>query len=110
MGCDEVLRLLREREAACRGEAERLRTEMERITALLAMCEEELSRIETACRVVGELPVVHAVSAVVATRVPAARAVPVPEPESGGSGRADARVAAAEFGEEVLAVLGRYAG
>jgi hypothetical protein len=61
MSCDEVLRLLREREAACRGEAERLRAEAERITALLATCEGELARITTACQVVGELPRVEPV-------------------------------------------------
>ena len=45
MRCDEVLVLLREREAACRGEAERLRGESERIAGLLRVCEEELARL-----------------------------------------------------------------
>lgn len=95
MGCDEVLRLLREREAACRGEAERLRVEAERITALLATCERELARITTACQVVGELPRVEPVPAapVALAVVPAARRPPD-----------------AEARERLLAVLARYAG
>ncbi|MDT0470008.1 hypothetical protein [Streptomyces gibsoniae] len=97
MSCDEVLRLLREREAACRGEAERLRAEAERITALLATCERELARITTACEVVGELPRIEPVpaapAAVAFAVVPAARRPP------------DARAR-----EQLLAVLARYAG
>ncbi|MFF3519035.1 hypothetical protein [Streptomyces sp. NPDC002573] len=100
MSCDEVLRLLREREAACRGEAERLRAEAERITALLATCERELARITTACQVVGELPrveLVPAASAAVALAV-------VPAARRGG------RLPDAEARERLLAVLARYAG
>lgn len=41
MSCDEVLRLLREREAACHSEAERLGAEAERITVRPVMCEQE---------------------------------------------------------------------
>lgn len=97
MSCDEVLRLLREREAACRGEAERLRAEAERITALLATCERELARITTACQVVGELPRVEPVPAapvaVALAVVPAARRPPD-----------------AEARDRLLAVLARYAG
>jgi hypothetical protein len=93
MSCDEVLRLLREREAACRGEAERLRAEAERITALLATCERELARITTACQVVGELPCVEPLPAVPVAVVPAARRPPD-----------------AEARERLLAVLARYAG
>ena len=97
MSCDEVLRLLRVREAACRGEAERLRAEAERITALLATCERELARITTACQVVGELPRVEPVPAapvaVASAVVPAARRPPD-----------------AEARERLLAVLARYAG
>lgn len=56
MSCDEVLRLLREREAACHSEAERLGAEAERITVRPVMCEQEPARISTAREVVGELP------------------------------------------------------
>ncbi|MFH9354700.1 hypothetical protein [Kitasatospora sp. NPDC017646] len=96
MSCDEVLRLLREREAACRGEAERLRSEAERITALLALCEEELARISTACEVVGELPRT--------ARVTAATAGVVPAPRLGE------RPPNTEDRECLLEVLARYAG
>ena len=61
-GCaarDEQISGLREREAAYRREAERLRGEAERIAGLLAVCEQELARVATACQVVGEVPVVH---------------------------------------------------
>ncbi len=56
MSCDEVLRLLREREAACHSEAERLGAEAERIMVRPVMCEQEPARISTVCEVVGELP------------------------------------------------------
>jgi hypothetical protein len=56
MSCDEVLRLLREREAACHSEAERLGAEDERITVRPVMSEQEPARISTAREVVGELP------------------------------------------------------
>src|SRR5688500_1461058 len=97
MSCDEVLRLLREREAACRSEAERLRAEAGRITALLATCVRELGRITTACQVVGELPPIApgpaAPAAVALAVVPAARRPPDVEAR-----------------ERLLAVLARYAG
>ncbi|MEU6321982.1 hypothetical protein [Streptomyces sp. NPDC047009] len=91
-----MLRLLREREAACRSEAERSRSEVERITALLTMREEELARISTACQVVGELPRTEGVTV--------ASAAPVPPPRRGGqSPDTEAR-------ERLVAVLARYAG
>ena len=68
-----MLVLLREREAACRGEAERLRGEAERIAELLRVCEEELAWFSTACEVVGELPTVHAPAASARPQVPAPR-------------------------------------
>jgi hypothetical protein len=100
MSCDEVLRLLREREAACRSEAARLRAEAERITALLVTCEQELARITTACEVVGELPRSEAGSAAFCAVSP----VTVPAPRRGG------RPADADARERLLAVLARYAG
>lgn len=95
MSCDEVLRLLREREAACRSEAERLRSEAERITALLALCEEELARISTACEVVGELPRTG--------QVAVAPAVVLPAPRPGK------RLPDAGDRERLVGVLARYA-
>jgi hypothetical protein len=100
VGCDEVLALLREREAACRGEAVRLRGEAERIAGLLRLCEEELARLSTAVEVVGELPAVQA--AAVRPQVPA------PRGELTGGGRST--VDAAAFTERVLSVLAGYAG
>ncbi|MEU1596503.1 hypothetical protein ABZ468_27510 [Streptomyces sp. NPDC005708] len=103
MGCDEVLLLLRERQVACRGEAERLRGEAERIAELLRGCEEELAQLSTACEVVGELPAVH---------VPATSAqsqVPAPRIESVG-GRAQTEDAVAAFIGRVLGVLAGHAG
>ena len=47
MSCDEVLRLLREREAACRGEAERLRAEAERSRGELEHVDAQLARAIT---------------------------------------------------------------
>lgn len=103
MGCDEVLVLLREREAACRGEAERLRGEAERIAGLLRVCEQELSRLSTAVQVVGELPVVRTSAASARSQVPA------PRRESVG-GQVPTAEAAASFTERVLGVLAGYAG
>jgi hypothetical protein len=60
-----VLRLLDEREAACRVEVDRLQAEAERIGALLAACRQELERLVTARGVVGELTVAYPVAAVV---------------------------------------------
>jgi hypothetical protein len=95
MGCEEVLGLLREREAACRREAERLRGEAERIAGLLAVCEQELARVATACQVVGELPAAHGAAG------PAPR-LPAPRSEVGtGVGEVTGRV---------LEVLAGYAG
>jgi hypothetical protein len=101
VGCDEVLALLREREAACRGEAVRLRGEAERIAGLLRLCEEELARLSTAVDVVGELPAVQA--AAVRPQVPA------PRGELTGGKRSSVDAAAA-FTERVLSVLAGYAG
>ncbi|QNE77791.1 hypothetical protein F0344_27210 [Streptomyces finlayi] len=106
MGCDEVLRLLRDREAACRGEVERLRGEAERIAQLLAECEEDLAAVATASKVVGELPALHA--PVLAGPV---GPVVIPLPRAGVSaGRAGVREAAAEFTEQVVEVLARARG
>jgi hypothetical protein len=101
VGCDEVLVLLREREAACRGEAERLRGEAGRIAGLLRVCEEELARLSTAVQVVGELPTVQASVLSALPRVPSPRGE-----------LADARAveAAVSFTERVLGVLAGYAG
>jgi hypothetical protein len=99
MDCDEVLGLLRGREAVCRGEAERLRGEAERIAGLLAACELELARLSTACQVVGELPALH---------VPAAEGrsvVPGPRAGTPGPGRGGVRETAEDFTERVLEAL-----
>lgn len=56
MGCEEVRRLLAERETAFKLEAERLEAEVERIAGLLAACRKELERLVVAREVVGELP------------------------------------------------------
>jgi hypothetical protein len=95
MGCDEVLRLLEEREAACRVEVERLQAESERIAVLLADRRGELDRVTAARQVIDELPSAH-------SRPAPAGAVPAP--------RSSAAVAAAEpagamSAEQVLAVL-----
>jgi hypothetical protein len=101
VGCDEVLVLLREREAACCGEAERLRGEAERIAGLLRVCEEELARLSTAVQVVGELPAVQASAVSARLQVPATRC------ELAGGAAAEV---AASFTERVLGVLAGYAG
>ena len=101
MGCDEVLVLLREREAACGGEVERLRGEAERIAGLLRVCEEELARVSTAVQVVGELPAVQA------SAVSARLQVPAPRGELAGGQAAEVAVS---FTERVLGVLAGYAG
>jgi hypothetical protein len=104
VGCDEVLRLLQEREAACLGEVERLRGEAERIAELLRVCEQELARLSTARQVVGELPVVaHAVACPVRPEVPAQRS-------DSGRRPTDATDAALAFGERALGVLAGYPG
>jgi hypothetical protein len=56
MGCEEVLRLLAEREAAFRAEADRLGAEAEHIVGLLAACRKEQERVMVAREVIGELP------------------------------------------------------
>jgi hypothetical protein len=101
VGCDEVLVLLRERVTVCRGEAERLRGESERIAGLLRVCEEELAGLFTAVEVVGELPVVQA------SAVSARPQVPAPRCELAGG---QAPEVAASFTERVLGVLAGYAG
>jgi hypothetical protein len=101
VGCDEVLVLLREREAACRGEAERLRGEAGRIAGLLRVCEEELARLSTAVQVVGELLTVQASALSVLPQVPSPRA------ELTGGPTMEA---AAPFTERGLGVLAGYAG
>jgi hypothetical protein len=103
MGCEEVLALLREREASCRRETERLRGEAERIAGLLAVCEQELTRVATAFEVVGELPVAHCATTPAKSRIPAPRA------EAHGPGRGCGEEAG-EFTGRVLAVLGAHAG
>jgi hypothetical protein len=70
----EVLRLLDEREAACRAEADRLQCEAERIGALLAVYGQELERLVTARDVVGELTVAYPAAAVMPARVAGAAA------------------------------------
>jgi len=101
VGCDEVLVLLREREAAYRGEAERLRGEAERIAGLLRVCEEELARLSTAVQVVGELPAVQPSAVSARLQVPAPR---------GELADGQAAEVAASFTERVLGVLAGYAG
>lgn len=58
MDRDGVLRLLDERLAACRAQAERLREEAERIAGLLDTCQRELERVVTAREVVAGLSAV----------------------------------------------------
>ncbi|GAX58095.1 hypothetical protein SO3561_09666 [Streptomyces olivochromogenes] len=78
MSCDEVLRLLREREAACHSEAERLGAEAERLMVQPVMCEQEPARISTACDVVGELPRIEPVPA-----IPTGSTAMIPDPAPG---------------------------
>lgn len=89
-----MLRLLDERETACRAEADRLQAEAERIGALLAGCRQELERLVTAREVVGELAVAY--PAAIAT----VAVVPVPV---AGAAAAGGDVEA--FTKQVLAVL-----
>jgi hypothetical protein len=103
MGCEEVLALLREREASCRREAERLRGEAERITALLAVCEQELARVATAYQVVGELPVAHGAAEPVAH-------IPSPRAQAPAPGGGEVAGEVGEFAARVLTVLAAYAG
>jgi hypothetical protein len=58
MDRDGVLRLLDERQAACRAQVDRLREEAERIAGLLEACQVELDRVVTAREVVAGLFVV----------------------------------------------------
>lgn len=58
MDRDGVLRLLDERQAACRAQADRLREEAERIAGLLEACQRELERVVTAREVVAGLSAV----------------------------------------------------
>jgi hypothetical protein len=55
MDCGGVLRLLDERQAACRAQMNRLREEAERIAELLDACGLELERVATAREVVAGL-------------------------------------------------------
>lgn len=103
MGRDEVLVLLREREAAYLGEAERLRGEAERIAGLLRVCEEELARLTTACEVVGELLAAQAPDGLAHAQIPSPRGELVEE-------KAPMTESAASFIERVLTVLAGYAG
>ena len=103
MGCEEVLALLREREASCRREAERLRGEAERITSLLAVCEQELARVATAYQVVGELPVAHGAAG------PVAR-IPSPRGQASAPGGGEVTGRSGGFTDRVLTVLAAYAG
>ena len=88
-----VLRLLGERETACRAEIDRLEVEQERIAGLLAACRVELERLVVAREVVGGLTAVPAVPAVTAS---ASGGVP--------------GVESTEFGQRLLAVLAGHAG
>jgi hypothetical protein len=63
MGCAEVQRLLEDQVVACRGEVTGLRSELERVTALVAERERDLSRLLTAVEVVGALPALDAAPA-----------------------------------------------
>lgn len=94
MEVGEVLRLLDEREVACRAEADRLQAEAERIGALLAACRQEVERLATAREVVGELSAAYpaVIAAVAVMPVPVAGAV-----APGGDVEA--------FTKQVLAVL-----
>jgi hypothetical protein len=105
MSRDVVLQQLDERSAAYRAEADRLRAEAERITGLLAVCEAELDRLDTARQVVGELPEVHAAAA-----VPDRPALPAPRAGSAGVREIGQQDAAVSFAEEVLQVLAGHAG
>jgi hypothetical protein len=82
VGCGSVERVLEEYGAACRGEVERLRGEVERIGLLLTDREGELERLLTAQQVLASLPGVHPPTELVV--LPAARAGQR-EPGSGGA-------------------------
>jgi hypothetical protein len=84
MGCEEVRLLLEERVAACRGEVEWLRGEMERIAVLVADREAELTRLATALEVVAGLPMLHPATVVVAAGALAPPSVVVPTAKPGG--------------------------
>jgi hypothetical protein len=101
MGFGEVLRLLGERETACRAQADRLEVEQERIVGLLADCRVELERLVVAREVVAGLTVAPAVPVVVASAVPVVVA-------SAGGGMPG--VENTEFGQRLLAVLAGHAG
>ena len=94
---------MREREAACLGEAERLRGEAERIAGCCGCASRSWPGCPRRVQVVGELPVVaHAV------------AVPGPAPRFLPRGRIRARRASGggglAFAERALGVLAGYAG
>ncbi|WP_018217255.1 hypothetical protein [Salinispora vitiensis] len=105
----EVARLLAEREAACRAEADRLEGEAERIAGLLSVCRKELERLTVAREVIGELPVADLGAPVAGGRV-VGDGLPASAADVAGS--ADELVAVLiEFGrpvrcQEVVARLG----
>jgi hypothetical protein len=91
MGCEAVLRLLDEREAAYLAELGQLEVGAARIAELMTRCRRELERVATAREVVGDLPLAHPAAADAAGVV--------------GVG-VDAQV----FAERVLAVLAERGG
>jgi hypothetical protein len=84
-----MVRLLDEREAACRAEHDRLRVEIERVSGLLAACGVELERLVTARGVVAELT----------AKFPVGVVVPAQGGGLAGGGKVDG------FADEVIAVL-----
>jgi hypothetical protein len=98
----EVLALLREQEAACRAEADRLRAEGERIAVVLAEREAELAEIATACRVVGRLSPASALA--VEIRPVASANSPAPSP------RDALELSWQEIAERIPGVLAKYPG
>jgi hypothetical protein len=98
----EVLTLLREQEAACQAEADRLRAEGERIAAALAERETELAEIAMACRVVGRLSPVSAAAGEV--RPMASASSPMPSPRDAGD------LSWQEIAERIPSVLAKYPG
>ena len=102
MGQVEVLALLREQEAACQAEADRLRAEGERIAVVLAEREAELAEIATACRVLGRLSSASAAAGEVRPAVSASS--PVPSPRDTGD------LSWQEIAEGIPSVLAKYPG
>jgi hypothetical protein len=98
----EVLALLREQEAACQAEADRLRAEGERIAVVLAEREAELAEIAAACRVVGRLS--PALAAAGEVRPAASASSPVPSSRDAGD------LPWQQIAERIPGVLARYPG